>query len=98
MDYQQLFLHNRPILDNAVDAVARGHGLTAARQNELRQTVMSRLTEHDYDALRRFTGRSRLRTYFLFIAERAALDAERIARHTQEQDAAPPRGETMLPR
>jgi hypothetical protein len=60
-----------------VDEVARGHGLTDETVADLRQSVLTRVAADDYSLLRRFAGRSRLKTYFLVITERAYRDSQR---------------------
>ena len=78
MDYQRMFLESRDVLDGVVTDVARGHGLTAETRAELRRSVADNLKEDDFGLLRRYAGRSHLRTYFLVIAERVYLETSRV--------------------
>ena len=77
MDYRRMFLESRDVLDGVVDEVARGHGLTDETVADLRQSVLTRVAADDYGLLRRFSGRSRLKTYFLVITERVYRDSQR---------------------
>lgn len=78
MDYQRMFLESRDVLDGVVKEVARGHGLTSETLADLRQSVVDKVKEDDFGLLRRYTGRSRLQTYFLVIAERVYLDTRAV--------------------
>ena len=88
MDYQRMFLESRDVLDGVVMKVARGHGLTNETLADLRQSVVEKVTEDDYGLLRRYTGRSRLQTYFLVIAERVYLNTMTV--NAPAVRAAPP--------
>jgi hypothetical protein len=78
MDYQRMFLESRNELDGVVTDVARCHGLTGETLAELRRSVVEKLKEDDFGLLRRYAGRSRLRTYFLIITERVYLDSRSL--------------------
>jgi RNA polymerase sigma factor (sigma-70 family) len=76
---ERLFLSHLDVLDDAVRFIARRHLLSTEETEELASSVRLKIIEHDYDVLRKFEGRSSLRTYLTAIVHRHFLDA-RIAR------------------
>ena len=79
MDYKRLVVDNLPLVDSVVRTIARRHGLSADEQDELGSSVKLKLVENDYEVLRKFEGRSQLRTYLITVVQRHFLD-ERNAR------------------
>ena len=79
MDYQRLFLENLALVDQTVRFVARRHRLSGEELEELASSVHVKLLENDYAVLRKFQGRSSLRTYLTAVITRHFLD-ERTAR------------------
>ncbi len=74
MTYQALFLEHVDLLDRVVAFIARRHHLTDAESDEFKSIVRLRCIERNYDVLRRFGGRSSLRTYLTVVVERLFLD------------------------
>jgi RNA polymerase sigma factor for flagellar operon FliA len=62
-----LYLSHRALIESALSAICRRHRLTADDADELASIVRLRLIEDDYAILRRFEGRSSLRTYLLAV-------------------------------
>jgi RNA polymerase sigma factor (sigma-70 family) len=79
VDYKRQVEDNLPLVDSVVRTIARKHGLTADESDELASSVKLKLVENDYDVLRKFEGRSQLRTYLITVVDRLFLD-ERNAR------------------
>lgn len=75
--YEQSFLDQLPLIDAVVRQIAHRHRLTAEERDELGSVVRLRLIEDDYAVLRRFEGRSSLRTFLTTVITRLFLD-ERV--------------------
>jgi RNA polymerase sigma factor for flagellar operon FliA len=71
---RELLLANLDLLRELVRSQARRHGLSDEDRDELESYVRLRLVEHDYAILRRFEGRSTLRTYLTIVIQRLFLD------------------------
>ena len=78
MDYERLFLDNLGVVNDVVRYIARRHNLSVDEAEELTSAVRLKIIEHDYLILRRFEGRSSLRTYLTAVIQRYFLDT-RIA-------------------
>jgi RNA polymerase sigma factor for flagellar operon FliA len=79
VDYERLVVDNLPLVDSVVRLVGRRHRLSADEADELAGAIRLKLVENDYEVLRKFEGRSHLRTYLITVVERHFLD-ERNAR------------------
>lgn len=75
--HEQLFLTHLPLLDAVVRLVAHRYRLSADEREELGAQVRLRMIEQDYLVLRRFEGRSSIRTYLTTVVTRLFLD-ERV--------------------
>jgi RNA polymerase sigma factor for flagellar operon FliA len=71
---RELLLANLDLLHELVRSQARRYGLSDEDRDELESYVRLRLVEHDYAILRRFEGRSTLRTYLTIVIQRLFLD------------------------
>jgi RNA polymerase sigma factor for flagellar operon FliA len=76
-DIAQLFLESLPVVDGVVRTLGRRYRLSRDDQDEFAGAVRLRLLEDDYGVLRRFEGRSSLRTYLKTVVTRLFLD-ERV--------------------
>lgn len=74
---QHLLESALPLVDSIIDFTTRRHRLSQVEAEELASSVRLRLVEHDYHVLRRFNGRSSLRTYLGIVVERICLDLRR---------------------
>jgi RNA polymerase sigma factor (sigma-70 family) len=79
VDYKRLVEDSLPLVDSVVRTIARRHGLSADEAAELGSSINLKLVENDYEVLRKFEGRSQLRTYLITVVQRHFLD-ERNAR------------------
>ena len=76
---RRFLTENLPLLQQVVRRVARRHRLRDHEVEELLGAVQLKLVDNDYEAIRRFEGRSSLATYLGSIVTRHLLD-ERTAR------------------
>ena len=74
MDYERLVVENLPLVDSVVRLIARRHRLSADEADELSSAIRLKLVENDYQVLRKFEGRSQLRTYLITVVQRHFLD------------------------
>lgn len=72
--YAQLFLDQLPLIDHVIQSVARRQRLWRSEWDEFASITRIRLMEHDYRILRRFQGRSSLRTFLTVVITRQCLD------------------------
>ncbi len=71
---EKLFLANLPIIDAVIGQVCRRQRLTAAEADDFASEVHLHFIERNYDPLRRFEGRSSLRTFLIVVIQRLCLD------------------------
>ena len=71
---EALFLANLPVIDAVIGQVCRRHRLTAAEADDFASEVRLHIIERNYEPLRRFEGRSSLRTYLLVVIQHLFLD------------------------
>jgi RNA polymerase sigma factor for flagellar operon FliA len=69
-----LFLSNLPVIDEVVGQVCRRHRLSIAETEDFAGEVHLHFIERNYERLRRFEGRSTLRTYITVVVHRYFLD------------------------
>src|SRR5262249_4559588 len=71
---EALFLDNLAVIEGAVAQVCRRHHLTAAEADDFAAEVRLHFIERQYEPLRRFEGRSSLRTYLIVCVQHLFLD------------------------
>ena len=71
---EALFLSNLPVIDDVIGQICRRHRLTASEAEDFKSEVRLLFIERNYEPLRRFEGRSRLRTYLIVVIQRLFLD------------------------
>jgi RNA polymerase sigma factor (sigma-70 family) len=71
---ERLFVSCLPVIRRAVAVIARRHQLPVHEAEELGAIVQLRIIKDDYAVLRKFQGRSSLRTFLFVVIERAFLD------------------------
>lgn len=74
MTDETLFLSNLPVIEEVVAQVCRRHRLSTAEAEDFAGEVRVRFIERNYERLRRFEGRSSLRTYITVVVQRYFLD------------------------
>jgi RNA polymerase sigma factor for flagellar operon FliA len=76
---ERLFLDNLATVEQIVRFVVRRHHLAKDEADELSSSVKLKIIENNYEVLRKFQGRSSLRTYLTSVVQRHFLD-DRTAR------------------
>jgi RNA polymerase sigma factor (sigma-70 family) len=71
---QSLFLSNLPVIDDVTLIVCRRHRLSGAEAEDFKAEVHLHFIERNSDVLRRFEGRSSLRTFLAVVIHRLFLD------------------------
>ena len=71
---EALFLANLPVIDATIAQICRRHRLSAAEADDFASDVHLHFIERDYERLRRFEGRSSLKTYLTICVQRCFLD------------------------
>jgi RNA polymerase sigma factor (sigma-70 family) len=71
---EALFLANLPVIDAAIRQVCRRHHLAAAEADDFASEVRLHFIERNYEPLRRFEGRSSLRSYLIVVVQHLFLD------------------------
>ena len=71
---EAMFLANLPLIHRLIAAVARQHRLSADEAEEFGSVVRLRMISDDYAVLRKFGGRSTLRTFLTVVIQRMCLD------------------------
>jgi RNA polymerase sigma factor (sigma-70 family) len=74
VNYERLVVDNLPLVDSVIRLIARRHRLSADEAEELSGAVRLKLVDNDYEVLRKFEGRSQLRTYLITVVQRHFLD------------------------
>lgn len=78
VDFEQLFLSLLPLVESLVSFLRQRHRLSSAEAEDFASHVRLKLLEDDYQVLRKFQGRSSLKTYLTTVVQRLFLD-QRIA-------------------
>jgi RNA polymerase sigma factor (sigma-70 family) len=73
--YEQWFIAELPTIGAITSFIARRHRLSADEAEELLSLVHVKLIDDDYAILRKFEGRSSLRTYLTIVIRRILLDS-----------------------
>jgi len=73
---ERMFLEYLPLIDTVIAAIC-SRRVRPGDRDDFRSLALCKLIENDYDVLRRFAGRSSLRTYLTVVFERVLLD-ERV--------------------
>jgi RNA polymerase sigma factor (sigma-70 family) len=71
---EALFLATLPVIDAVVSQVCRRHHLSAAEADDFASDVRLHILEKNYEPLRKFEGRSSLRTYLTVVVNHLFLD------------------------
>jgi RNA polymerase sigma factor (sigma-70 family) len=71
---EALFLANLPVIDAVVEHVCRRHHLAAVEADDFASEVRLHFIERNYEPLRKFEGRSSLRTYLTVVVQHLFLD------------------------
>jgi RNA polymerase sigma factor for flagellar operon FliA len=72
--FEQLFVRSLPLIRQAISVVVRRYHVSADHAEEFAAIVRLRIIERDYAILRKFRGRSSLRTFLTVVVQRMFLD------------------------
>ena len=75
MTLERLFLDHLAVIDQVVQFVGRRHHLDGDAIEELQSAIRLKIIDNDYEVLRKFEGRSTIRTYLTAIVQRHFLDS-----------------------
>jgi RNA polymerase sigma factor (sigma-70 family) len=75
VSFEREFLDHLPVIDQVVQFIGRRHRLDPDATEELRSAIHLKIIDNDYEVLRRFEGRSSMRTYLTAIVQRHFLDS-----------------------
>ena len=75
MNYERLFLEQLHVIEEAVRYVGRRYHLSTDEVQELAADIRVKIIDDDYEVLRKFQGRSALRTYLVTVVHRHFLSA-----------------------
>jgi RNA polymerase sigma factor (sigma-70 family) len=71
---ERLFLDHLAVIDQVAHFIGRRHHLDADAIEELQSAIRLKIIDNDYEVLRKFEGRSSMRTYLTAIVQRYFLD------------------------
>lgn len=74
MDFEKVYLDHRAVIDQAITAICRRHRLSPADADDFGGAVRLHLIENDYAVLRKFQGRSAIRSYLFAVIAHLAQD------------------------
>jgi len=75
VSFERQFLDHLPVIDQVVQFIGRRHRLPADAIEELQSAVHLKIIDNDYEVLRKFEGRSSIRTYLTSVVQRHFLDS-----------------------
>lgn len=75
MSLERHFLDHLVVIDQVVQFIGRRHRLRADAIEELQSAIHLKIIDNDYEVLRKFEGRSSIRTYLTAIVQRHFLDS-----------------------
>lgn len=71
---ERQFIEALPLIHRLMDLICRRNYLPGADEDEFRSLAILKIIENDYEVLRRFRGKSSLKTYLLVVLQRVLLD------------------------
>ena len=74
MSLEREFLDHLPVIDQVVQFIGRRHRLDPGAIEELQSAIHLKIIDNDYEVLRKFEGRSSIRTYLTAVVQRHVLD------------------------
>lgn len=74
MSFEHVYLEHRTVIDQAIGAVCRRHRLSTVEAQDFAGSVRLHLIERDYAVLRKFEGRSSIKSYLFAVIAHFAQD------------------------
>ena len=74
VSYEQSYVEHAETIEGVLTMICRRHRLAGMEADDFRSLARLKLVDNDYEVLRKFQGRSSLRTYLTIVIERVFLD------------------------
>ena len=74
VSYEQTYVEHADLIEGVLTLICRRHRLSGMEADDFRSIARLKLVDNDYEVLRKFQGRSSLRTYLTIVLDRAFLD------------------------
>jgi RNA polymerase sigma factor (sigma-70 family) len=72
--YERTYIEHAELIEGVLTLICRRHRLVGMEADDFRSIARLKLVDNDYEVLRKFQGRSSLRTYLTIVLDRAFLD------------------------
>ena len=74
VSYERFYVEHAELIEGVLTLICRRHRLMGMEADDFRSIARLKLVDNDYEVLRKFQGRSSLRTYLTIVLDRAFLD------------------------
>jgi RNA polymerase sigma factor (sigma-70 family) len=74
VSYEQTYVEHAGLIEGVLTLICRRHRLAGMEADDFRSIARLKLVDNDYEVLRKFEGRSSLRTYLTIVLDRVFLD------------------------
>jgi RNA polymerase sigma factor (sigma-70 family) len=74
VNYERFYVEHAELIEGVLTLICRRHRLVGMEADDFRSIARIKLVDNDYEVLRKFQGRSSLRTYLTIVLDRAFLD------------------------
>ena len=74
VSYERFYVEHAELIEGVLTLICRRHRLVGMDADDFRSIARLKLVDNDYEVLRKFQGRSSLRTYLTIVIDRAFLD------------------------
>ena len=74
VSYERTYVEHAELIEGVLTQICRRHRLVGMEADDFRSIARLKLVDNDYEVLRKFQGRSSLRTYLTIVLDRVFLD------------------------
>jgi RNA polymerase sigma factor for flagellar operon FliA len=74
VSYERTYVEHAELIEGVLTLICRRHRLVGMEADDFRSIARLKLVDNDYEVLRKFQGRSSLRTYLTIVLDRVFLD------------------------
>lgn len=74
VSYERTYVEHADLIEGVLTLICRRHRLVGMEADDFRSIARLKLVDNDYEVLRKFEGRSSLRTYLTIVLDRVFLD------------------------
>jgi RNA polymerase sigma factor (sigma-70 family) len=74
VSYERIYIEHAELIEGVLTLICRRHRLAGMEADDFRSIARLKLVDNDYEVLRKFQGRSSLRTYLTIVLDRVFLD------------------------